>query len=189
MMKGFSLPYWMADVGTAFTLALTLLFAVGVYVLVGLALYRMAERLGIENAWLGFIPVASVWLLGKIADASEPAPKHANRLLLLELLSIALSVIFAVIARVVGGVLAASVMLAASVLSIVLTVFTCIALYRICLDFDVANAILWFLGIVIGGFLCTPICAAILLFLLSGKEPRSAAPRATYTEVPPRDVQ
>ena len=41
---------------------------IAAYVLSSLALYTIAERRGLNHAWLSWIPVANVWILGSIAD-------------------------------------------------------------------------------------------------------------------------
>ena len=38
------------------------------YVLLSLGLYTIANRRGIRNAWLAWVPVGSIWILGSIAD-------------------------------------------------------------------------------------------------------------------------
>lgn len=38
------------------------------YILTSLALYTIADRRGIKNPWLAWLPVAYYWLLGSIAD-------------------------------------------------------------------------------------------------------------------------
>lgn len=42
------------------------LFAIVAYVLFALALMTMANKKGIENAWLAFLPIANMYILGKI---------------------------------------------------------------------------------------------------------------------------
>jgi len=42
------------------------LFAIATYVLFALALMTMANKKGIENAWLAFLPIANMYILGKI---------------------------------------------------------------------------------------------------------------------------
>ena len=41
---------------------------IAAYVLSSLALYTIAKRRGLNHAWLSWIPVANVWILGSIAD-------------------------------------------------------------------------------------------------------------------------
>lgn len=38
------------------------------YVFISLALYTIAQRRGIRKAWLAWIPVVNVWILGSISD-------------------------------------------------------------------------------------------------------------------------
>jgi len=47
---------------------ITLLFSAVMYVLMALGLQTIARRRGITNAWLAWVPVLSVWVLGAIAD-------------------------------------------------------------------------------------------------------------------------
>ena len=44
------------------------LFGVAMYVLTSLGLYTLAKRRGIKNAWLSWVPVLNVWILGSISD-------------------------------------------------------------------------------------------------------------------------
>ena len=44
------------------------LVQIAVYVFSALALYTIAKRRGLNHAWLSWIPVANVWILGSIAD-------------------------------------------------------------------------------------------------------------------------
>ena len=43
-------------------------FGIAVYVLTALAFYTVADRRGLKNPWLAWIPVANLWLLGSISD-------------------------------------------------------------------------------------------------------------------------
>lgn len=38
------------------------------YVFTALALYTMAEKRGIRNAWMAWVPVLNVWILGSLSD-------------------------------------------------------------------------------------------------------------------------
>ena len=44
------------------------LISIAVYVLYALGLYTIAQRRGIANAWLAWIPMGNLWILGCIAD-------------------------------------------------------------------------------------------------------------------------
>ena len=45
-----------------------MLVSIATYVLTALALYTIAKRRGLKNAWLAWIPVADCWLLGSLSD-------------------------------------------------------------------------------------------------------------------------
>lgn len=73
------------------------LFSVAMYVLQALGLYTIAQRRGIKHAWLAWVPVGSVWILGSIADDFQAktqggAPKKRVTLLVLSILVAVLSV-------------------------------------------------------------------------------------------------
>ncbi len=44
------------------------LISIALYVLQAIGLYTIAQRRGIRHAWLAWVPVGSVWILGSIAD-------------------------------------------------------------------------------------------------------------------------
>ena len=46
----------------------TTLFGIASYVLSAMALYTAAKRRGIRKAWLSWIPVLNVWILGSLSD-------------------------------------------------------------------------------------------------------------------------
>ena len=47
---------------------LVLALSVVMYVLSSLGMYRIAQRRGIRNPWLSWIPVGNMWILGCISD-------------------------------------------------------------------------------------------------------------------------
>lgn len=49
------------------------------YVLQALALYNIAKRRGLENAWLAWIPVGNDWMLGAVADHYQRITKGKNK--------------------------------------------------------------------------------------------------------------
>lgn len=170
---------------------LGLVMSLAVYILQGIALYRMAGKLGIGSPWLAFVPIGNVWLLGKIADANEAVPKHAKRLLILNILllipvsgvlGVALGALLAGIPELGVGAIAFMFTfgIAMLVLAIVCSVFTYIAYYRICENFAQENKTGYFLGILLGGMCCSELIPPILLLVLSGKEPGSNM-QTTYT--------
>lgn len=44
------------------------MLAIASYVLSSMALYTMAERRGIQKAWLSWVPVFNVWIIGSLSD-------------------------------------------------------------------------------------------------------------------------
>ena len=44
------------------------LLGIATYVLTALALYTMAQRRGIKNAWLSWVPVINCWIIGSLSD-------------------------------------------------------------------------------------------------------------------------
>lgn len=44
------------------------LVSIAMYVLMSLGLYTLAQRRGIQHAWLAWVPVGSMWILGSLAD-------------------------------------------------------------------------------------------------------------------------
>lgn len=67
--------------------------SIATYVLTALALYTVANRRGLNNPWLAWIPVADMWLLGSISDQYRYVVKNENRskrkiLLILSLISV-----------------------------------------------------------------------------------------------------
>lgn len=50
------------------TAGIGLVIGLAVYIMSALALYRIASRRGLRNAWLAWIPVGDGWILGSICD-------------------------------------------------------------------------------------------------------------------------
>lgn len=44
------------------------LWGIASYVLTALALYTLAQRRGIKNAWLSWVPVVNCWIVGSLSD-------------------------------------------------------------------------------------------------------------------------
>ena len=57
------------------TMLLTFGFSIAMYVLQALGMYRIANRRGIPNPWLAWIPVAQMWTLGSISDQYQYVAK------------------------------------------------------------------------------------------------------------------
>lgn len=50
------------------TTVLSSLFSIGIYILTSYSMYCIADRRLIRHAWLAWIPVGNLWILGSIAD-------------------------------------------------------------------------------------------------------------------------
>lgn len=112
------------------------------YVLKAVGMYRIAKRRGIHHAWLAWIPVASDWLLGSIADHYQYVSKQktTQRRKVLLILSIVQAVLCSgylgsSISTVAGVLLMAVFNLCVTGIAIAVAVFRYIAyfdLYRSC---------------------------------------------------------
>ena len=58
---------------------LILAFGVVSYVLQSLGMYTIAKRRGIQNAWLAWLPVGNMWILGSISDQYQYVAKGRVR--------------------------------------------------------------------------------------------------------------
>lgn len=143
------------------------LFGILSYVLQSVGMYRIAQRRGIHNPWLAWIPVASMWTLGSIADQYQYVAKGKVRsyrkiLLGLNIAMAASTVVLMALAFAVGfsaGVADTAVGAAGSMVApalalvvvylalfavaIVLAVYQYIALYNLFASCDTNNAVVF----------------------------------------------
>jgi hypothetical protein len=181
-----------------------------VYVVTAFALFKIAKACGLKYPWMSFIPVASSFLLGQIADTHchhNEGKKTSYRKILLGLeiallaitfIVLTISVVMFVMAMIEEGsvpdgeaMLTSVVLLAFAVLAVAMVllvvaviyaVFSYIALYKIFKLFDSSNAPLYIV-------LCIffSIAQPIILLLLARKEPvfldTAEEPNAGYTPV------
>lgn len=172
--------------------------AIGIvmYILQALGIFNMSKKLGINNAWLCFVPVVNTYAFGKVAEKyvkqdGKPSAKFGIWLLVLNiLLVIALFVLLAVLVVFVIGIagiedvmLEDSAAVRAEILSfiipfiavyfvtlalaIVLSVMQYVALWRIFAIFSYNNATLFLILSILFGIL-TP----IFLFIIRNNPPR-----------------
>lgn len=65
-----------------------MLFSLLSYVISGVSLLKISKKLGVEKGWLGFVPMANYWLLGKLAEEDgkryhpEKKPKKWSKIYL-----------------------------------------------------------------------------------------------------------
>lgn len=145
-------------------------FSLLTYILHSMGLYTVAKRRGIQNPWLSWIPLGSLWILGSISDQYQHAAKNRvrnRRKVLLGLTVGAFSVCFfmlagAILMAISGGIsdmaagaMAALLLLgyfAICILGVILTVFQYIAYYDYFNSCEQGNAVLYlvlsiFLGV------------------------------------------
>lgn len=206
---------WIADSGldeASFRFAVTLyalLFGfallVGLihYILSGIAILNFAKRTNVKNGWLGFVPFASQWMLGRLSDVGSTRKKSGQQLLTLYIL---LNVSVLTYIGTIGaflfqmlryeydaidypdpyfyGWIAAIITMAAiiMIISITYTVFYLLTLYRITDNFANGHASNYFIGIFLG-YEFFPLAITILLLILSMKEPKYKEPQI-QTPVP-----
>lgn len=72
MLAGSSIFYMLYTMGTS-------LFSIGLYVLQALGLYTIAKRRGINHAWMSWVPVLNLWILGCISDQYRYVVKGQNK--------------------------------------------------------------------------------------------------------------
>ena len=87
------------------------ILSIAAYVLTGLALYTMAKRRGIRNAWLSWVPVVNCWIVGCLSDQYRYVVKGEVKnkrkvLLVLNIISavIALAVVVVAVIMAVGAI-------------------------------------------------------------------------------------
>lgn len=73
------------------------------YVLTALALYTMAQRRGIKNAWLSWIPVVNCWIIGSLSDQYRYVVKgeiknKRKTLLVLNIVNAVLAIVMVIVA-------------------------------------------------------------------------------------------
>jgi len=153
---------------------LSSLYSLLVYILQSVGFYSVAKRRGIHHAWLGWIPVANMWVLGSIADqwrfvSKGKVTKNRRTLLALQIVIFVLYLILFVAAFFVGfsiaeammngtdpsfelmgsSIVALVVYFAMMVIAIILTVFQYIALYGYFASCNPNNAVAFLvLGII-----------------------------------------
>lgn len=147
-----------------FALVYVFLIALSVvcYVFSSLGLYTISKRRGIRHAWLSWLPVGNLWIIGSLSDQYQYVAKGKvqNRRKVLMGLSIALlacgllcgvglgmlvagAIVGESAPSVIGGMLLVVFYLALAALAITLMVFEYIALYSVFVSCDPGNATLF----------------------------------------------
>ena len=91
-------------------------FTLGIaaYVLTALALYTLAKRRGIENAWFSWVPVLKLWMIGSLSDQYRYVVKGQVKskrkvLVVLSIISMVLTVAIVIVSGMAVAQVAASV--------------------------------------------------------------------------------
>ena len=102
------------DAGLGYSLlanSFSSLLGIAAYVLTAIALYTLANRRGIKNAWLSWVPVINCWIIGSLSDQYRYVVRGEVKskrkvLLTLNIINAVLAVIMAVVAviMIVGAV-------------------------------------------------------------------------------------
>lgn len=162
------------------------------YILSGIAILNFAKRTHVKNGWLGFVPFASQWMLGRLSDVGSTRKKSGKQLLTLYIL---LNVSVLTYIGTIGtfafrmlrneydyieypdpyfyGWIAAIITMVVImiIISTTYTVFYLLTLYRITDNFANGHASSYFIGIFLG-YEFFPLAITILLLILSMKEPK-----------------
>ena len=140
----------------------SVLIGVATYVLTAMALYTIAQRRGLNNPWLAWIPVVNLWLLGSLSDQYRYVVRGENtaRRKWLLGLSIATAVLWTaaiVVAVVMAGMLVFNsradvfapamtllgILLPLAAVTIAKVVIRCMALYDVYKSMDPANCVIF----------------------------------------------
>ncbi len=182
--------------------------SITMYLFEAFGLYRMGQRLGFKNPWLAFVPVANVYALGKVAEQyvkndGKPSAKFSKILLTLNIIILAIAVLFVVLAvvsavmfttattaNIVEGSVDESMMggiaiiiplllgyLALIGIAIAQSVVYYIALWRIFAIYDNNNATVFLVLSIFISFLYP-----IFLFVLRNKEPK-LTPQERFNQI------
>ena len=177
-------------------------FGIAAYVLTALALYTMATRRGISNAWMSWVPVLNLWIIGSLSDQYRYVVKGQIKskrkvLLALEILKVVLGVcviavcLFMVVAllggamnegmaEMLGPVLAVAALDSLLVIVVIAAlVVRYMALYDIYVSCDPANSVLFLVLSILFG-----ITEPFFLFFSRNKD-QGMPPRKTAYEEPP----
>lgn len=78
------------------------------YVLMAIGLQRMAINEGIENAWLAWVPVGNVWIIGKLVKTIELGSNKWEQAELILVVAVAASILLSAI-PVIGTIISLAV--------------------------------------------------------------------------------
>lgn len=136
-------------------LGVVLLYGLVAYIVGAVALKKMADKLGVENSWLAFIPIANAFILGKVAgDRLDFFGLQIENLAIILLVGTAFS-----------GLLG-RIPLIGFLIVIAFAILTFATLYKVYLTFVPNSAMLYLILSIVLAFI-----APFLLLAASTKEP------------------
>jgi len=162
------------------------------YIFTSLSMYTIAQRRGISNAWLAWIPLANVWILGSISDQYQYTAKGktTNRriiLIIAELAVFLLGIVSSVMALsslsglfmqlAYGGSLdgimsqlgaTLIILIPLAVLAVVGAVYEIMCLYDLFISCDQSNGLLFFILSIVPWI--NTYCKPVFLFLCRNKD-------------------
>lgn len=182
------------------------LVSIAAYVFTALAIYTIAQRREIKHAWMAWVPVLNVWILGSISDQYRYVVKGEIRnkrkmLLTLNVINVVLTWV-GVISLIVKIVMIATsgaqmpndmelirkflsgfaFFIPVSILSIVIWVFQIMALYDLYSSCDPANNVLYLVLSLIPGI--NTVTRPLFLFLCRNMDGGMPPRRETAAENP-----
>ena len=110
----------MMDAGLGYSLlanSFSSLLGIAAYVLTSIALYTLANRRGIKNAWISWVPVINCWIIGSLSDQYRYVVKGEvknkrkaliilniiNWILAIAIIVVAVAMVFSITDMVMGG--------------------------------------------------------------------------------------
>ena len=154
--------------------AFSSLLGIAVYVLTSLALYTLANRRGIKNAWLSWVPVINCWIIGSLSDQYRYVVKgevknKRKTLLILKIITWAIFLAVIIIAIVMAVGAASAAMSGAAEAVLMETVFgPVIAILGLCLPLmivSIATVVIRYMAMYDIYTSCTPQNNVIFLVL------------------------
>ena len=148
--------HFLAQFAILATLFIIIMSALGIvlYVLMSVGLYRLATNAGIENAWLAWIPIGNLYIMGRLIDSIQLGSIEVPSL------HIVLPVAFVVF------LLFRRVAVLGPVLSLFMYVFMIICLYYLFRKYSSDKAVLY---TVLGAVL--PFLLPIFIFAIRDRRP------------------
>ena len=104
------MPGWIAGFIVFYLLFLFVIVAVSLaaYVLQSVGMYSIADRRGIRNAWLAWIPVGNLWILGSISDQyqylTKGKVKNRRKALLVLTIAEVVAYIVCIVSIIIAGI-------------------------------------------------------------------------------------